>query len=90
MECVQTIQVGKKYAQSIAISYLPNTSVPVMAVGSTDNRISIYVMQSKQVRLSLYYFYLRCVQENRMIEMKDLKNVNIDRKLFTLQICSIV
>ncbi|KAF9098159.1 Elongator subunit elp2 [Mortierella sp. GBA35] len=48
VECIQTIQVGKKYAQSIAISYLPNTSVPVMAVGSTDNRISIYVMQSKQ------------------------------------------
>ncbi|KAF9274929.1 Elongator subunit elp2 [Linnemannia elongata] len=48
VECIQTIQVGKKYAQSIAISFLPNTSVPVMAVGSTDNRISIYVMQSKQ------------------------------------------
>ncbi|KAI1308453.1 Elongator subunit elp2 [Mortierella claussenii] len=46
--CIQTIQVGKKYAQSIAISYLPNTTVPVMAVGSTDNRISIYVMQSNQ------------------------------------------
>lgn len=52
VECIQTIQVGKKYAQSIAISFLPNTSVPVMAVGSTDNRISIYVMQSKQVRSS--------------------------------------
>ncbi|KAG0000833.1 Elongator subunit elp2 [Entomortierella chlamydospora] len=46
--CIQTIQVGKKYAQSIAISYLPNTTVPIMAVGSTDNRISIYVMQSNQ------------------------------------------
>ncbi|KAF9199367.1 Elongator subunit elp2 [Haplosporangium sp. Z 27] len=46
--CIQTIQVGKKYAQSIAISYLPNTNAPVMAVGSTDNRISIYVMQSNQ------------------------------------------
>ncbi|KAG0206406.1 Elongator subunit elp2 [Mortierella sp. GBA30] len=46
--CIQTIQVEKKYAQSIAISYLPNTTVPVMAVGSTDNRISIYVMQSNQ------------------------------------------
>ncbi|KAF9908681.1 Elongator subunit elp2 [Linnemannia zychae] len=48
VECIQTIQVGKKYAQSIAISYLPATSIPIMAVGSTDNRISIYVMQSKQ------------------------------------------
>ncbi|KAG0342500.1 Elongator subunit elp2 [Podila horticola] len=46
--CIQTIDVGKKYAQSIAISYLPNTTAPVMAVGSTDNRISIYAMQSKQ------------------------------------------
>ncbi|KAF9278599.1 Elongator subunit elp2 [Mortierella alpina] len=46
--CIQTIQVGKKYAQSIAISYLPGTSIAVMAVGSTDNKISIYVMQSKQ------------------------------------------
>ncbi|KAF8934778.1 Elongator subunit elp2 [Dissophora ornata] len=50
VSCIQTIQVGKKYAQSITISYLPKTTVPVMAVGSTDNRISIYVMQSKQVR----------------------------------------
>ncbi|KAF9925620.1 Elongator subunit elp2 [Linnemannia zychae] len=48
VECIQTIQVGKKYAQSIALSYLPNTSIPIMAVGSTDNRISIYVMQSNQ------------------------------------------
>lgn len=47
--CIQTIQVGKKYAQSIAISYLPNTTTSVMAVGSTDNKISIYVMQSNQV-----------------------------------------
>ncbi|KAG0056478.1 Elongator subunit elp2 [Gryganskiella cystojenkinii] len=46
--CIQTIQVGKKYAQSIAISYLPHTAIPVMAVGSTDNKINIYVMQSKQ------------------------------------------
>lgn len=48
--CIQTIDVGKKYAQSIAISYLPYTTAPVMAVGSTDNRINIYAMQSKQVR----------------------------------------
>ncbi|KAF9107093.1 Elongator subunit elp2 [Mortierella sp. AM989] len=46
--CIQTIQVGKKYAQAIAISYLPETTIPIMAVGSTDNRISIYVMQSNQ------------------------------------------
>ncbi|KAG0347830.1 Elongator subunit elp2 [Podila humilis] len=46
--CIQTIDVGKKYAQSIAISYLPNTTVPIMAVGSTDNRINIYAMQAKQ------------------------------------------
>ncbi|KAF9192097.1 Elongator subunit elp2 [Haplosporangium sp. Z 11] len=48
VNCIQTIQVGKKYPQSIAISYLPNTTVPIMAVGSTDNRINIYVMQSNQ------------------------------------------
>ncbi|KAF9432182.1 Elongator subunit elp2 [Entomortierella beljakovae] len=46
--CIQTIQVGKKYPQSIAISYLPNTTTPVMAVGSTDNRVNIYVMQANQ------------------------------------------
>ncbi|KAF9303405.1 Elongator subunit elp2 [Mortierella antarctica] len=46
--CIQTIDVGKKYAQSIAIAYLPYTTAPVMAVGSTDNRINIYAMQSKQ------------------------------------------
>ncbi|KAG0242181.1 WD40-repeat-containing domain protein [Mortierella sp. GBAus27b] len=48
VSCVQTIQVGRKYAQSIALSLLPNTTVPIMAVGSTDNRISIYVMQGNQ------------------------------------------
>jgi hypothetical protein len=75
VECLQTIQVGKKYAQSIAISYLPNTSVPVMAVGSTDNRISIYVMQSMQVRSSLLYFYIRCVQEHRETDLGGYKKI---------------
>ncbi|KAF9904866.1 Elongator subunit elp2 [Lobosporangium transversale] len=46
--CVQTIQVGKKYPQSIAISYLPKTTVPIMAVGSTDNKINIYLMHKNQ------------------------------------------
>ncbi|KAF9419312.1 Elongator subunit elp2 [Podila epigama] len=46
--CIQTINVGKKYAQAIAISYLPNTSIPIMAVGSTDNRITIYALQSNE------------------------------------------
>ncbi|KAF9582895.1 Elongator subunit elp2 [Lunasporangiospora selenospora] len=51
--CIQEIQVGKKYAQAIAISYFPGTSSPVMAVGSTDNRVGIYVMNSSQFVKSL-------------------------------------
>ncbi|KAG0007077.1 Elongator subunit elp2 [Modicella reniformis] len=48
VSCIQTIQVGRKYALSIALSILPNTTIPVMAVGSTDNRISIFVKQGNQ------------------------------------------
>ncbi|KAF9161161.1 Elongator subunit elp2 [Actinomortierella ambigua] len=51
--CIQTIQVGNKYPQSIAISYLPNTTSPIMAVGSTDNRINIYVRKDGQFVKSL-------------------------------------
>ncbi|ORZ27542.1 WD40-repeat-containing domain protein [Lobosporangium transversale] len=38
----------KEYPQSIAISYLPKTTVPIMAVGSTDNKINIYLMHKNQ------------------------------------------
>ncbi|KAG0231955.1 Elongator subunit elp2 [Actinomortierella wolfii] len=53
VNCVQTIQVGNKYPQSIAISYLPETTNPIMAVGSTDNRINIYVRKDGQFVKSL-------------------------------------
>ncbi|KAG0761852.1 hypothetical protein G6F57_007587 [Rhizopus arrhizus] len=43
--CKQIINNGNKYPMSLALSYLPNSEVPIMASGHTDKLISIYIYQ---------------------------------------------
>ncbi|RUS29085.1 WD40-repeat-containing domain protein [Jimgerdemannia flammicorona] len=43
--CVQVIQCGVKYPLSLAISYLPGSNVPILASGTTDKHITIYISQ---------------------------------------------
>ncbi|KAG1457799.1 hypothetical protein G6F56_006533 [Rhizopus delemar] len=44
--CKQVISNGNKYPMSLALSYLPNSQVPIIASGHTDKLISIYIFQS--------------------------------------------
>ncbi|CAO3688448.1 unnamed protein product [Umbelopsis ramanniana] len=44
-ECLQTIDCGVKYPTALALSYLPGTSIPILAAGNTDRKISIYIYQ---------------------------------------------
>ncbi|CAG8477672.1 4245_t:CDS:10 [Ambispora gerdemannii] len=53
IECIQTINVGVKYPLALALSYLPESNVPIMACGSTDKRISIYVQKNGQFHQTL-------------------------------------
>ncbi|ORX89886.1 WD40 repeat-like protein [Basidiobolus meristosporus CBS 931.73] len=43
VECKQVIEVGTKYPLSLSISILPGSKVPIMACGSTDMKVHLYV-----------------------------------------------
>ncbi|KAJ3403070.1 Elongator subunit elp2, partial [Chytridiales sp. JEL 0842] len=43
LECVQTISVGAKYSMALSLSFLPNTSIPILISGGTDHKVSLYV-----------------------------------------------
>ncbi|CAG8595652.1 10091_t:CDS:10 [Ambispora leptoticha] len=53
IECIQTINVGVKYPLALALSYLPESNVPIMACGSTDKKISMYVQKNGQFHQTL-------------------------------------
>ncbi|KAI8140023.1 WD40-repeat-containing domain protein [Fennellomyces sp. T-0311] len=42
---VQVIECGNKYPTALALSYLPDSKVPVLACAHTDKKITIYVFQ---------------------------------------------
>ncbi|KAI9473864.1 MAG: WD40-repeat-containing domain protein [Benjaminiella poitrasii] len=44
--CQQIINNGNKYPMSLALSYLPNSKIPIFASGHTDKLIAIYVYQN--------------------------------------------
>ncbi|KAJ2962988.1 hypothetical protein NQZ79_g1991 [Umbelopsis isabellina] len=46
VECIQTIDCGVKYPTALAMSYLPGTTIPILATGNTDKKISIYIYQA--------------------------------------------
>ncbi|KAK9728923.1 Elongator subunit elp2 [Basidiobolus ranarum] len=43
VECKQVIQVGTKYPLSLSISVLPGSQVPILACGSTDMKVHLYI-----------------------------------------------
>ncbi|KAI8338158.1 WD40-repeat-containing domain protein [Chlamydoabsidia padenii] len=45
VDCIQEINCGNKYPMSLALSYLPGTTTPIIASGHTDKVINIYVYQ---------------------------------------------
>ncbi|CAI2166210.1 4499_t:CDS:10 [Funneliformis geosporum] len=53
VECIQTINLGTKYPLALAISYLPESKVPILACGSTDKKVLLFVQKNKQFVESL-------------------------------------
>ncbi|KAI8992458.1 WD40-repeat-containing domain protein [Pilobolus umbonatus] len=46
VRCLQVINNGNKYPMSLALSYLPDSKVPILASGHTDKLIALYVYQA--------------------------------------------
>ncbi|KAG9286739.1 hypothetical protein G9A89_012289 [Geosiphon pyriformis] len=53
IECIQTINFGARYPLSLALSYLPDSKVLIMACGSTDKRIYLYIQKNGMFHESL-------------------------------------
>ncbi|CAB5361797.1 unnamed protein product [Rhizophagus irregularis] len=53
VECIQTINLGSKYPIDLAISHLPESKVPILACGSTDKRLLLFVQKNGQFIESL-------------------------------------
>ncbi|CAG8496848.1 7052_t:CDS:10 [Funneliformis mosseae] len=53
VECIQTINLGTKYPLALAISYLPESKVPILACGSTDKKVLLFVQKNNQFVESL-------------------------------------
>ncbi|CAG8650160.1 13912_t:CDS:2, partial [Dentiscutata heterogama] len=45
VKCLQTINLEKKHPMALALSYLPESEIPILACGSTDKRILLYVQK---------------------------------------------
>ncbi|KAI9209908.1 WD40-repeat-containing domain protein [Polychytrium aggregatum] len=48
VECIQVIETGTKYPIALALSFLPNSSVPVIISGGTDNKLGVYIRSGAQ------------------------------------------
>ncbi|GAB5592388.1 Elongator subunit elp2 [Umbelopsis nana] len=48
VESVQVIECGVKYPTALALSYLPGTTIPILATGNTDRKISVYIYEPRQ------------------------------------------
>ncbi|CAG8548001.1 9078_t:CDS:10 [Acaulospora morrowiae] len=53
VECIQTIDLGSIYPMTLALSYLPESKVPILAIGCTDKKIFIYIQKDRQFIKSL-------------------------------------
>ncbi|XP_027724831.1 elongator complex protein 2 isoform X1 [Vombatus ursinus] len=47
-KCLQTLQFGSGFILDVSLSFLPNSIVPVLACGSDDCKIHLYVQQNDQ------------------------------------------
>ncbi|CAG8482441.1 4900_t:CDS:10 [Cetraspora pellucida] len=45
VKCLQTINLERKYPMALALSYLPESKIPILACGGTDKRILLYVQK---------------------------------------------
>ncbi|CAO3596910.1 unnamed protein product [Absidia cylindrospora] len=55
VDCIQVIDCGNKYPMSLALSYLPGTTVPIIASGHTDKVINIHIYQQKSKSFEKVY-----------------------------------
>ncbi|RHZ66576.1 hypothetical protein Glove_306g48 [Diversispora epigaea] len=51
--CIQTINLESKYPMGLALSYLPESKVPILAIGGTDKKIFLYIQKNGQFIKSL-------------------------------------
>lgn len=54
-ECLQVLELNKKYALSAALCSMPESNLVLLAVGLTDSKIVLFALneETKQVRLDL-------------------------------------
>ncbi|KAJ1979191.1 Elongator subunit elp2 [Dimargaris verticillata] len=45
VECVQTISVGTRHPLCLKMAYLPTSTIPLLAAGTTDSKIHLYAPQ---------------------------------------------
>ncbi|CAO3612414.1 unnamed protein product [Cunninghamella echinulata] len=55
VDCVQELDCGNKYPMSLALSYLPGTTVPIIASGHTDKVINIFIYQHNSKKFEKVY-----------------------------------
>ncbi|CAG8443117.1 4939_t:CDS:10 [Acaulospora colombiana] len=53
VDCIQTIDLESKYPLALALSYFPDSKVPILAIGCTDKKILIYAQKDRQFIKSL-------------------------------------
>ena len=44
--CLVTMSLGTNYPLSLALSFLPNSTLPILAVGSTSKSLSLFILSS--------------------------------------------
>ncbi|KAI9098667.1 WD40-repeat-containing domain protein [Phlyctochytrium arcticum] len=66
MECVQTISSTSRHALCLAIGFIPNTSIPLLIVGGTDNKVTVYTREGstfeKKLALQGHTDWIRSVE----------------------------
>lgn len=77
-ECIQVIDVGKKYALALEIAFLPGTSIPIIFAAGTDKMITLYVFQSGSV---CYLFILIGDSLKRLLVFRDIVHGSIPYQL---------
>ncbi|KAJ3086386.1 Elongator subunit elp2 [Quaeritorhiza haematococci] len=48
VRCIQTINVGARYAMCMSLAMLPNVQVPILVTGGTDKKVHVYVQSRQQ------------------------------------------
>ncbi|KAJ3137898.1 Elongator subunit elp2 [Physocladia obscura] len=52
VECIQILPTGPRYSLSAALSFLPNSNVPILFLAGCDNLISVYLSNDKNLQFS--------------------------------------